>query len=206
MMRNENVAVAWANRRAAESGNFYTDGTTLWSYGHHFPVAHHHPVMGALITTRTYSVTTARHVHYAWNAVHSAMAVDNVLATSGREHRRNVAHLLVEARKAARKAYRATTPDNAHFHLRSALLCVSTAEKYREQEGASRPGGRVAAAWATHVRHRVGLIQAEKDSRRWLRTNHPAVHRKYKRLSDVWAARPELYDAYLACCAMGGDN
>jgi hypothetical protein len=70
------VAHLWAHK-AQESarnahGNFYFDGDTIYSYGSHFPVAKH--VENAkgdgavLVTTRTYSSTTAGHISMASGA------------------------------------------------------------------------------------------------------------------------------------------
>jgi hypothetical protein len=64
------VAHLWANKSQDEARNarrnFYFDGDTIYSYGRHFPIARHvenkrgeHAV---LMTTRTYSVTTAGHI------------------------------------------------------------------------------------------------------------------------------------------------
>ena len=76
VMKSSEVAHVWANRGQTEaktaSRNFYigradTDGDTVYSYGSHFPVGRH--VQSAdgqrsavLITTRTYSPTTAGHI------------------------------------------------------------------------------------------------------------------------------------------------
>ena len=66
----EKVAQAWATKSQSEarnaSGNFYFDGDTIYSYGSHFPIARHVTNdlgEGAiLITTKGYSVTTARQI------------------------------------------------------------------------------------------------------------------------------------------------
>lgn len=61
----EMVAHLWANKAQPRAQNLthtlYFEGDTIYSYGVHFPIARH--VRGAvLLTTRTYSSTTARHV------------------------------------------------------------------------------------------------------------------------------------------------
>ncbi len=58
------VAHVWAHQSQdsarTANGNFFFTGDTIYSYGHHFPIARH--VGGVvLFTTRGYSVTTAGH-------------------------------------------------------------------------------------------------------------------------------------------------
>jgi hypothetical protein len=58
------VAHLWAHQSQdsarTANGNFFFTGDTIYSYGHHFPIARH--VGGVvLFTTRGYSVTTAGH-------------------------------------------------------------------------------------------------------------------------------------------------
>lgn len=62
------VAHLWANQRQDSardsSGSFYFNGPTIYSSGPHFPMASIHEKEGtryAIITTRTYSNTTAKH-------------------------------------------------------------------------------------------------------------------------------------------------
>jgi hypothetical protein len=77
-MNNREVAHLWANqsRKAATGSNFFFDGPTLYSYGHHFPVAMiaKHPETGEPITLfnrASYSRSTSRHQAYArWAASH----------------------------------------------------------------------------------------------------------------------------------------
>jgi hypothetical protein len=63
------VAHLWANQlqdEARNSGNFYFNGKTIYSYGGHFPIAKHitneRGENAVLFTTRGYSNTTARHI------------------------------------------------------------------------------------------------------------------------------------------------
>jgi len=62
------IAHIWANKTqdsARNSGNFYFEGDTIYSYGHHFPIAKHIEFDGTsavLFTERTYSNTTAKHI------------------------------------------------------------------------------------------------------------------------------------------------
>lgn len=69
------VAHLWANQLqddARNSGNFYFDRDTIYSYGSHFPIATHvvnqDGLKGVLFTERTYSVTTSSHLSVARQA------------------------------------------------------------------------------------------------------------------------------------------
>jgi hypothetical protein len=62
------VAHLWANRSQESArnpgDNFYFKGDTIYSYGNHFPIAHHVETKrgrAVLFTTRDYSVTTSGH-------------------------------------------------------------------------------------------------------------------------------------------------
>lgn len=69
------VAHLWASQaqtNARNSGNFYFNGLTIYSYGSHFPIAQIWDKDNTIVffTSRSYSNTTAKHkgvVHYAIN-------------------------------------------------------------------------------------------------------------------------------------------
>jgi hypothetical protein len=69
------VAHLWASQAqptARNSGNFYYNGLTIYSYGSHFPIAQIWDKDNSIVffTSRSYSNTTAKHkdcVHYAIN-------------------------------------------------------------------------------------------------------------------------------------------
>jgi hypothetical protein len=70
------VAHKWANQLqedARNSGNFFFEGDTIYSYGRHFPIAKHienaQGEKAILFTERTYSVTTSKHVQVVRSAV-----------------------------------------------------------------------------------------------------------------------------------------
>lgn len=71
------IAPLWACKAQTEArnkqGNFYFKGNTIYSYGHHFPIARHvtndkgdHAI---LITTRDFSVTTRGHCYMVQGAI-----------------------------------------------------------------------------------------------------------------------------------------
>lgn len=59
-MTNHNVAEAFANGKAAATEHLFTDGTTIFSYGTHFPIAKRKN--GKLYWNKSrYSMTTSQH-------------------------------------------------------------------------------------------------------------------------------------------------
>lgn len=92
MMRHRDVFHRWAhqtpNRKgelSAKYGNVYFDGPTIYSYGSHFPMATIVTRKGRtahLVTTRTYSVTTAGHINATREAIPHGATVFNVPLTS----------------------------------------------------------------------------------------------------------------------------
>src|SRR5579872_2694496 len=82
VMNNSMVAHLWANksRPQAKGSSFYFDGDTIYSYGSHFPIARHYKGV-VLFTTKTRSVTTAKHKSIAARACSHipVFYVDNVM-------------------------------------------------------------------------------------------------------------------------------
>lgn len=70
---NSMVAHIWAQRNQPEgrspSGNFYFKDSTLWSYGSHFAVGRFVGAGVVLLTCRSYSISTSRHISYARQAI-----------------------------------------------------------------------------------------------------------------------------------------
>jgi hypothetical protein len=73
-MNNRQVAHLWANkaRDGAKGSHFYFNGATIYSYGPHFPIARHIERNGKsaiLFTTKSYSISTSKHISYARGAI-----------------------------------------------------------------------------------------------------------------------------------------
>lgn len=74
VLETSQVAHVWANQLQNDArnshGNFFFEGKTIYSYGRHFPIAvltgenNHY----CLFTTRSYSVTTSKHIGYVRSA------------------------------------------------------------------------------------------------------------------------------------------
>jgi hypothetical protein len=70
-MNNTQVAHLWAsgNKASGKGSNFFFEGDTIYSYGHHFPIARRVNENFYLITQRGYSVSTSRHISYTRRAI-----------------------------------------------------------------------------------------------------------------------------------------
>lgn len=73
IQENSSVAHMWANQLQDEATNsqrnFYFQGDTIYSYGRHFPIAVNLGNNVILMTSRTYSNTTAKHIGYVRSAI-----------------------------------------------------------------------------------------------------------------------------------------
>lgn len=81
----DEIAHLWAHQGQESArnaqGNFYFSGDTIYSYGDHFPIARivespkgaHKGERAFVMTTRTYSTTTARHLNVVRQALHGTV-------------------------------------------------------------------------------------------------------------------------------------
>lgn len=111
-MNNSQVSHAWANSKPGKGSNYSSDGTTLFSYstaiGKHTTDSKKRSTI--LLTTKSYSNSTARHQSYAERAVSGSVHhVDNVNATSKAEHQANFADRRDNIEALIRKASKART-------------------------------------------------------------------------------------------------
>ena len=68
-MTNSEIAQRFADGyERGNSGNMFIEGDTIYSYGYHFAIARR-VCPGVLVTTRTYSSTTAKHVSHVRHAL-----------------------------------------------------------------------------------------------------------------------------------------
>ena len=69
-LRNRDVADYFVqNRGDAEGSNMFIEGDTIYSYGHHFPIAKRLPDGTFLFTNKGRSMTTSRHKNYVKRAL-----------------------------------------------------------------------------------------------------------------------------------------
>jgi hypothetical protein len=117
--------------------NLYFENETIYSYGGHFPIARHVTNSGrksaVLFTTRTYSVTTAKHLGLVRRAIPESAVVFNVPSVLGawgseQNHTANLSHFVTESKNALDKAGRARISGN--YDLASAFGLRDSAKAY----------------------------------------------------------------------------
>jgi hypothetical protein len=107
VFKTEEVAHIWASQSQEEGrnsqANLYFVGTTIYSYGSHFPMAEIHTAKNGeqftLHTSRTYSNTTNKHQHYAWRAVlhMPRFEVPNIFNPRAAENVQHLGNLVADA-------------------------------------------------------------------------------------------------------------
>ena len=134
------IAHLWANQlqdEARNSGNFYFNGSTIYSYGGHFPIAKHIEKDGeraVLFTTRGYSNTTARHI----SVTRQAASHLNVIKcyNPNTTHEENFNRWKVDAELVAAKLPKAKKPEK---YLNELEYINSQANKYAQFFGLELP-------------------------------------------------------------------
>lgn len=112
----------WANKIGTEkrNGNLFFERDTIYSYGHHFPMARHIDDNTVVMTTRTYSPTTSGHM----SAVRSAISHKNIIwcrdlptgkkefkATDKSTHDRNIQGWIEQVKDELEKMAKARKPE-----------------------------------------------------------------------------------------------
>jgi hypothetical protein len=134
------VAHLWANQlqdEARNTGNFYFDGSTIYSYGGHFPIAKHVEVNGqkaVLFTTRGYSNTTARHISVTRQAANHLNVIK--CYNPNTTHEENFNSWKVNAELVAAKLPKAKKPEK---YLNELEYINSQANKYAQFFGLELP-------------------------------------------------------------------
>lgn len=139
------VAHLWAHQHQDEArnagGTFYFTGDTIYSYGRHFPIARFvtskkqsYLSCPIFFTTRTYSVSTSRHMSYVRNALSQeqwarVIHVENPAANSPREHAKNYQAMADEFRSLVQSA--AKQRKNKAGTLAQAIRVRNNAMAYR---------------------------------------------------------------------------
>lgn len=115
VFQSNEVAHVWSSQSQFEgrnsSKNIYFEGPTIYSYGSHFPMARFVEPNRVLTTTKTYSVTTAKHLGFMRQAIShlESIRVDNVRANSVSAHKANLDGMVTNIRHAVEKYKRAKT-------------------------------------------------------------------------------------------------
>jgi hypothetical protein len=149
-MDRRELAHKWAaqSRPQGRAGNIFFEGPTIYSYGHHFPIATIHtrnrrggtPDKLVLFTVRNYSVTTTAHKGAAYGAVtHLRVCeVPELNPRSTEEHRVNFNALVARSTEPLVKARRANTTWRVGHYREECLRILECARWYCEFFGLRR--------------------------------------------------------------------
>ena len=124
LSNNHEVAHYWGNQIQSEGqcGNIFFEGTTIYSYGHHFPIARLYPEKQiCLFTIASYSVTTSAHKSLAYGAIpHNYTTIEvpnlNVENTKGSSMLANIDYQFKNLSDLLFKASRARQRKNYLLH------------------------------------------------------------------------------------------
>lgn len=142
-MNHSDVAHAWAHQTRESMNytnhNMYFYGSTIYSYGSHFPIAQMYPDLGVILhTTRDYSNSTTKHKNHVWRAidktqwevieVHSVKDIEVGLKYRG-THETNIGKIVEEVTELINKQKRARAYS---FYIRLVRDRIQTLDRYIE--------------------------------------------------------------------------
>lgn len=132
-MNNRMVAHTWAQQEksSAQGSHFYFEGRTIYSYGAHFPIARFVDADTVLFTTRSYSISTSKHINYARSAVHhkTVFHVADLDANRDSAHKANFEDYAQRVKQLVEKAARSRV--YAESTLGQAITLAHEANAYR---------------------------------------------------------------------------
>lgn len=119
------------------SQHMFIDGDRIYSYGHHFCIARRVNGM-VLLTTRTYSNSTAKHVSHVWRALRNSEIVrcydpDDTTEANMKHYDEEIAELEQKVRRARTcKAVWQSVLEKAQEH-RQKYMDVVMGDKYKQE-------------------------------------------------------------------------
>jgi hypothetical protein len=137
-MNNRQLAHVWAQQTKTQGKghHFYFEGPSIYSYGPHFEIARFVTVKkkrAVLFTTRTYSVSTSKHLSYTRTALHGlAVPVFNVTSLDA-DHKANTKDYAERIDTAARKA--TLVRSHAETRMQQAATLTDEANAYAKLFG-----------------------------------------------------------------------
>ena len=189
------VCHIWAQQKQSEgkASRIFFEDKSIYSYGRHFEMARFIGANTVFITTRKYSVTTAKHLSLVRRAVSHKTVFE---VPSFTDHAENVQHYIELARESFDKAKRART--STTYLLGVAKNTVTVLREYLEQFPTPIPESH-AELWTAldHGTYLDGEVQAqllkkerearkaELDSQRLARE---AREREEQELLEKWIA------------------
>ena len=148
LKNHDEVCHVWAQQTQSEgrAGNIFFEGKSIYSYGHHFEMARFVDEETVFITTRGYSVSTAKHLSLVRQAVRHKTVFT---VPDFNYHPDNVRYLIEKARDHFDKAKRARK--FADWEIRSGRESVETTRAYITKFQVQVPDSHVELWQALHT-------------------------------------------------------
>ena len=130
---HDTICHEWAHQHgtSGKGHNVFWEGDTIYSYGHHFPMARH--VNGVvLLTTDSYSVSTSKHMSLVRRAIShmNVVTVLDVRASRKRDHVNNLAAMIERFNDMIASAAKRRSPEWRSHDLACAGGERRNAERY----------------------------------------------------------------------------
>jgi hypothetical protein len=141
-MNNSQVAHLWAsqNKDYGKGSNFFFEGTTIYSYGRHFPIArfveNKSGEKAVLFTNKRWGNATAKHIGYTRRAIASDIPVFNVEDVKGENPISELLGFAIEFEKAVEVARKAKSNAGKVF---TPIGIFDAVQKYCEFFGLKNP-------------------------------------------------------------------
>jgi hypothetical protein len=136
VLRNsQEVAHYWANHKqsSGSAGNVFFENDTIYSYGHHFPMARFLNNEVILFTTRSYSVTTSKHLSFTRQSIPQGIKVFHVANPCDQYSSDivdNIVKLLSNSDQNMKMYSRACSSWKKENYYNTAASSISTAREY----------------------------------------------------------------------------
>ena len=180
-------------------------GPTIYSYGSHFPMASFHDAPNGeqliLLTTRGYSVTTAKHLSYVRQAIGNndrVLYCHNVVPKNEAEHRENLDSMLRTFVGIMNKAARARS--NFEYLCDQMQNLVERHYRYRKAFLIECDALRIPEDWKAQATIRLAE-QAKLDKARRAKREKEAQVRAQQAIENMhaWAAGVEMPHKHIMC-------
>ena len=139
LKNHSEVAHYWANKvqTSGKACNMFYNNETIYSYGHHFPIAKHINNNLILFTSKGYSISTSKHLGITRSAIPSeieVLTVPNIEIYNDRSnkglHIDNIKHFINEIKLNFGKSERARK--YKEMYLRNGLANINNMKRYLE--------------------------------------------------------------------------
>jgi hypothetical protein len=148
------------------TGSVYRMGEVIYSYGNHFPMAKRIPNVCFLVTTDSYSVTTAKQMSYLWRAINGVLPlfyVPDVMAFSSDSHAANFRDYGERIEAALASAARARK--YKAMHLENAQSLADNANRYADLFALDVARYDLGELDLENIRAEIAKLEAEKRER-----------------------------------------